>query len=131
MSVIGHQVNPRVPQAHSSIKVSRGIVNQSLGIWTFIVPDRSPGTCVQGKSMIGGGDQHQPIYNYRGNFEPVRIIRVKNPLGAKVIHIVYVDFIKAAVTASCVVAVVGRPIGTGRLNDKMLGKDVDYRGNRG
>src|SRR5204863_6864948 len=44
---------------------------------------------------------------------------------------VYVDFCKAAVTASGVVAIVGRPIGSGRPGDKMLGKNVDGGGNRG
>jgi len=81
--------------------------------------------------MIGRGDQHQSIHDYRRHFEAVRIIRVENPLRAKLIRIVYVDFCEAAVTASGVVAIVGRPIGGRRLCDKMLWKNVDGSGNRG
>src|SRR3989442_15217182 len=81
--------------------------------------------------MIGRGDQHQSIHDYRRHFEAVRIIRVENPFSAKLIRIVYVDFCEAAVTASGVVAIVGRPIGGRRLCDKRVWKKLGGSGNRG
>src|SRR6266699_3105133 len=38
MRVVGHPINAIVPNTHAAAKMARGIVNQSFGDWSSIVP---------------------------------------------------------------------------------------------
>src|SRR5689334_23021057 len=110
MSVIGLPVDTGMPYGDSATKVAGGIVNQTGGDRPDVMPDHTAGTGVQRVSIVGGGHEHDAVYNYRCDLEPVRVAGMEHPLRPQFAHVAQVNLGEFAIAAPGEISVIGEPV---------------------
>src|SRR6516162_9529705 len=80
----------------------RGVVDESFGHGTRVMPERPSRLGIEGECVVGGGDEHDSVYDNRSNFKVAGVRCVKDPLGAKLCDVTGMDFAKCAVAAASV-----------------------------
>src|SRR5690348_10091093 len=119
-----------MPDANAAIVMLRGIVDESFGDGTRIMPKRAPGLRIEGECVVGGGDEHDSVHDYRRYFELAGVECVKDPLGAKLRDVTGIDFAESAVTAAGIVAIVREPVSRDGIREHLLWVHVDVGDDR-
>ena len=115
MSVIGLPVHTGMPYGDSATKVAGGIVNQTGGDGPDVMPNCAASTGVQCVSIVGGGHEHDAVYNYRRDLEPVRVAGMEHPLRPQLAHVAQVNLGEFAIAAPGEISIIGEPIRSRRV----------------
>ena len=70
----------------------RGVVDESFGDRTRVMPESPSRLGVEGECVVGCGDEHDSVYDNRSNFEVAGARCVKDPLGAELRDVTSMDF---------------------------------------
>src|SRR5579864_8142377 len=112
VSVVGFQINARVPQRDAAAVMLRGIVDQAFADRARIVPNRAAGATVQRVSIICGADEQDAVDRQRRNLQPCRFRHVKYPLRAQLLYVLRSDLLQRAVSPAGIIAVIRSPVGS-------------------
>src|SRR5437016_1047463 len=119
---------------HATVDGRFRIANHAFGERARVMPDLPAAAGVHGVAFVGGGDVHDPIDHYRGNFKPFRVGDGEHPRGRQMFDVRGVDFLEIDVTVAADLAVVRRPVTRLRVNDFIEGDPLSgcaYGGRHG
>jgi hypothetical protein len=131
MGVVGFEKNFGVPDGDAAIVVLGGVVDEAFADRARIVPDGAASAGIEGKGVVGGGDEQDAVHGYGCDFKATRVAYVKDPLRAEVGDVRGRDFCEIAEAAACVVAIVRDPVCARGLHEQVFGAHVDRGGNGG
>ena len=70
MRVVGFEKNFGVPDSDAAIVVLGSVVDETFGDRARVVPNSPAGAGVEGKGVVGGGDEQYAVYGNGRDFEP-------------------------------------------------------------
>jgi hypothetical protein len=119
MSVVGFHVESRLPDRDTTIVVSRGIIDQTLGNRPRIMPKCPARPRINRECVIRRRHKHDPIYNDRSHLEKIGVAGVKHPLSAQLSYVARIDLCELRVTLPGIVAVIRRPVLGNRFDEQV------------
>lgn len=89
------------------------------------MPDGPSGSGIDCKGIVRRSNEHQAVHDDGRAFKMVGIRRVKHPLRLKMSYVLGRNLGQARIAPSRVITVIGRPIGTDRLRQKVSRSHID------